>query len=128
MSVRDTFRALRSQYRLGQRSEPTLHPGVPELACLNAWARPSYSRPLCDEARIAVTRRFGHRAATFLPRHQPTRRVSVPRYQWEIETHPMVDDHGNAVPPSPLQRRAARRALFLSLHSHRRLTYVELPA
>lgn len=133
MTAREAFHSARRQYRLGQREPAVRHDGVPELAYRNAWARPSYSRPLCDEARIAVTRRFGDRAATFLPRHQPTKRVSRPRYLWEAEMRPMVycgpnGDRNEVSHPSPMQRFNARRELRMSLRTSRRLTYVELPA
>jgi hypothetical protein len=133
VTAREAFRAARSQHRLGQREPAVRHEGVPELAYLNAWARPSYTRPLCDEARIAIERRFGHRAATFLPRHQPTKRVSRPRYLWEREVRPMIycgpnGDRSEVSLPSPMQRFNARRELGMSLRTSRRLTYVELPA
>lgn len=119
MTARATFRQARSLYRRGLREPAVRYEGAPQspnARILNSWARPSYGRPLCDQA-TALAWQLSPRCILFLGARDEKPMVSGPRAQFERENPCQIDygPLGNRRDVSYPYRRQALRELSARL-------------
>lgn len=126
MSARATFRQARSLYRRGLREPVVQCAGEPDLAVLNAWARPYDRRPLCEQG-TAMASLLEPRSVQFLGRRAEAPMVSFPRAMFAHENPRMYEcgeDGERRDVGHPYRRRALRELsnrLFWVRHMRQKL-------